>query len=95
VSFLYGFLYFAPVFITGLVVYALWRNQRVAGKSPLVDRTNFMPRVAAIVEVVLHPDRAATWFRQNDKGEYVLVFPQLGKDSSEIYGHRPDDRRAS
>ena len=94
-NFITGFLYFAPFFITALVVYALWRNRREATESPLVDRTNFGPRIAAIVEVVLHPGHAATWERKNKDGEYVKVFPNLGKDSSEVHGIRPDDGRTT
>lgn len=71
----------------GIIVYGLWRNQREAKDSDLVDKTNFGPRVAAIVEVVLHPDHAATW--QHSDGR--KVFPKLGMDSSEAHGIRPDD----
>lgn len=86
-KFIHGLLYFTPLFTFGLVVYALWRNQRAAKDSELVDDSNFGPRVGAIIEVVLHPDRAATWEQPDGK----LVFPKLGKDSSEINEIRPDD----
>jgi hypothetical protein len=74
-----------------IIIYALWRNQRVAKKSPKVDDTNFIPRVAAVVEVTLHPDRAATW--QHADGR--MVFPALGKDLSEQTGVREDDGRTT
>ena len=76
-----------------ILFYAGWRNQRAAKKSPIVDDTNFGVRLAAIVEVVLHPDRAATWEHSRSNG--IKVFPQLGMDSSEIYGIRPDDDKTS
>ncbi len=72
-----------------ILIYAGWRNQRVAAKSPIVETTNFGPRGAAIIEVTLHPDHAATW--QHPDGR--KVFPNIGKDSSEIHGIRPDDGR--
>ena len=74
-----------------ILIYAGWRNQRTAAESPLVETTNFMPRLRAIIEVVLHPDHAAAW--QHPTGE--LVFPNLGKDSSEIAGIRPDDGKVT
>jgi hypothetical protein len=90
-----------------IIIYALWRNQRVAKKSPKVDDTNFIPRVAAVVEVTLHPDRAATWvkitesaidpaFRLHDLSldepvYFQKVFPALGQDLSEQTGVREDD----
>ena len=92
-----------------ILIYAGHRNQRAAKDSPLVDKTNFGPRVGAVVETTLHPDRAATWWREaNDdeisqiltrpEGVYmhlVKVFPALGQDSSEQYGIRPDDGEAT
>ena len=94
-----------------LMVYALYRNQRAAAKSLLVETTNFGPRIAAIVEVVLHPERAVTWEREvsaddplvvrktwDEGGNAVFfarVFPMLDKDSSEIYGIRDDDGRVT
>ena len=90
-NFILGLLYFTPLFLSAVVVYALWRNQRAAADSPLVDRTNFGTRIAAIVEVILHPDHAAQW--QHPDGR--KVFPNLGKDSSEVHGIRPDDGRAT
>jgi len=74
-----------------ILIYGLWRNQRVAKKSPLVDNTNFGPRVAAIVEVILHPDHAAYW--KNPNG--TRVFPALGQDSSEQFGIREDDGKTT
>jgi hypothetical protein len=72
-----------------IIFYAMWRNQRVASRSSIVDTTNFGPRIGAIVEVILHPDHAAIWRKEDG----ALVFPNMGKDSSEIYGIRPDDGR--
>ena len=86
-KFIHGLLYFTPLFTFGLVVYALWRNQRSAAESDKVDTTNIGPRVGAIIEVILHPDHAAEWEQPDGR----LVFPNLGKDSSEIHGIRPDD----
>ena len=102
--------------ITGwlLLIFAIMRNQRVAAKSPLVETSNFGPRLGAIIETSLHPDHAVNWWRPATKtesqlirdekyiGEWaeavvreseyiVLVFPTLGKDSSEIHGIRLDD----
>jgi hypothetical protein len=74
-----------------ILIYGLWRNQRSAKKSPLVDGSNFGPRVGAIVEVVLHPDHAAKWLHPNGR----TVFPALGQDSSEVYGIRDDDGKAT
>ena len=58
---LIGFLTMA--FAWALIIYALWRNQRSAARSPIVETTNFGPRIGAIIEVILHPDHAATWWR--------------------------------
>jgi hypothetical protein len=79
--------------ITGwlILIYIGWRNQRVAAKSPLVDKSHIGARIAAIVEVGLHPDHAATW--QHPDG--TLVFPNLSKDSSEAYGIREDDGKVT
>ena len=74
-----------------LLIYAGWRNQREAASSPLVETTNFGPRFGAIVEVTLHPDHAAKWHHPDGS----LVFPNLGKDSSEIHGIREDDGKVS
>ena len=72
-SFIAGFLYFLPFFVTALVAYALWRNQRAAKDSELVDDSNFGPRVGAIIEVVLHPDHAANWWRPATKEESKAI----------------------
>ncbi len=77
-----------------ILIYAGWRNQRSAARSPLVETTNFLPRLRAIIEVVLHPDHAALWYRIV-KGKAILVFPNLGKDSSEIAGIRKDDGKVT
>lgn len=86
-----------------LIGYALWRNQRAAVASPYVDDTNFAARLAAIIEVILHPEHAVDWYRllppSTDPTEphtqWAPVFPNLGKDSSEIHGHREDDGRVT
>ncbi len=83
-----------------ILIYAGWRNQRAAARSSLVETTNFLPRLRAIIEVVLHPDHATSWYRRtksgvNMIGEYTLVFPNLGKDSSEIAGIREDDGKVT
>lgn len=90
----------------GLIGYGMWRNQRAAKDSELVDDTNFGPRGGAIVETMLHPDHAAVWmkFCSEKEAEITLldeklgthrylrrVFPAIGQDSSEQYGIRPDD----
>lgn len=86
----------ALLFPAALLIYVGWRNQRAAKDSPLVDDTNFGARLAAIVEVVLHPDRAATWHKQiGTSGLWVPVFPELGQDSSEAAGIREDDGRVT
>jgi hypothetical protein len=91
-----------------ILIYIGWRNQRAAVDSPLVDDSNFGPRLASIVEVSLHPDHAAKWLVQCSEEEAELtlihsvgdlevvvylkpVFPNMGKDSSEIHGIRKDD----
>lgn len=85
---IYGAIGFFALSLGWLVlIYAGWRNQRTAAKSPLVETTNFLPRLRAIIEVVLHPDHAVAW--QHPDGR--PVFPNLGKDSSEIAGIREDD----
>jgi hypothetical protein len=89
-----------------IIIYALWRNQRVAKKSPKVDKTNPVPRISAIWEVTTHPDRAATWLRSRQLGEepsledynddkLTLVFPALSQDLSEQTGVREDDGRTT
>jgi len=93
-----------------IIVYVMWRNQRAAKGSPLVDDTNFGPRVGSIVEVALHPDHAATWLVECPEAEaaasywepeeektvwFKLVFPAIGQDSSEQYGIRGDDGESS
>ncbi len=78
-----------------IIIYGLWRNQRAAKGSKKVDKTNFGPRVSAIVEVVLHPDHAATWLIKDGRDNYKPVFPALGQDSSEQYGIREDDGRVT
>jgi len=91
---MYAFVGFLALSLGWLIlIYAGWRNQRAAKKSPIVDDTNFGVRIAAIIEVVLHPDRAATWEHERSNG--VKVFPQLGMDSSERYGIRPDDGKVT
>jgi len=77
-----------------ILIYAGWRNQRDAKRSDLVDDTNFGARVASIVEVILHPDHAAQWYKPVN-GELVKVFPKLGMDSSEAHGIRPDDGKVT
>jgi len=93
----------------GLIVYAMWRNQRAAKDSDMVDTTNFGPRGGAIIETTLHPDHAATWLVMCPKNEgtfmfktengvevyFKRVFPAISQDSSEQYGTRPDDGRAT
>jgi len=77
-----------------ILIYAGWRNQRTAAKSLLVETTNFMPRLRAIIEVVLHPDHAVQWHKP-ENGGWVKVFPNLDKDSSEIAGIREDDGKVT
>lgn len=79
----------------GIIIYALVRNQREARQSPLVDDTNFIPRLAAIWEVVAHPERAATWLRVTPDGEITEVFPAIGQDLSEQTGIQEDDGKVS
>lgn len=89
---IYGIIGFITSILGWIIIgYAMWRNQRSAAKSPIVETTNFGPRIAAIVEVILHPDHAVHW--QNPTGD--PVFPNLGKDSSEVHGIRPDDGKVT
>ncbi len=74
-----------------IIVYAIFRNQRAAAASPIVDTTNIGARIAAIVEVILHPNHAATWRHTDGR----RVFPALGQDSSEAYGIREDDGKTT
>lgn len=75
-----------------IIVYALWRNQRSATDSLLVETTNFGPRVASIVEVTLHPDHAAEWWRFAPDGwmphedmEELIHFIELDDQGLERY----------
>ena len=77
-----------------ILIYAGHRNQRAAKDSPLVDKTNFGPRLGAVVETTLHPDRAATWWREaNDdeisqilNGTYYLPHMRLTRPEG-VYMH--------
>ena len=61
---MWGFVGFVALALGwAIIIYGLWRNQRAAKGSDLVDDTNFGPRIGAIVEVTLHPDRAFMWWQ--------------------------------
>ena len=77
-----------------ILFYVGWRNQRAAKASPLVETTHFLPRIRAIIEVALHPERAVMWHKP-ENGKWVRVFPNLDKDSSEVAGTRPDDGKVT
>jgi len=107
IDWLLNFVNALMVFLGLVLIYGMYRNQRAAAGSDEVDTSNFGPRIAAIVEVVLHPDRAVGWYREvepiddeediktwKDNGNAMFwkrVFPALGQDSSEQYGIREDD----
>lgn len=56
-----------------ILIYAGIRNQNAAKDSPLVDWSNFLPRMRAIIEVILHPDHAAEWERRATKAEVDVI----------------------